>query len=122
MQRNQYVLKIGAAVLAVAVAGCGCGTTSTWQPQLTGLKKRVLLTNVAAGSVTIMDAQKDVFSAAVLGAPGASKIVTSGGFTAVLDTAQSDITVIDNAKESATFHPVLTDQPVDVAISTDGKT
>src|SRR5260221_1053860 len=117
MQRNQYVLKIGAAVLAVAVAGCGGGTTSTGQPQLTGLKKRVLLTNVAAGSVTIMDAQKDVFSAAVLGAPGGSKIVTSGGFTAVLGTAQSDITVIGNAQESATFYPGLSGPPVDGALS-----
>jgi len=123
MRLNQYVLKIGAAVLAVAIVGCGGSYNGTGtQTKTTGLKKRVLLTNVAAGSVTIMDAQKDVFSTAVLGANGATKIVSSGGFTAVLNTVQSSITIIDNATEAATFQPVLTDQPVDVAISTDGKT
>jgi len=59
MRLNQYVLKIGAAVLAVAIVGCGGSYNGTGtQTKTTGLKKRVLLTNVAAGSVTIMDAQK----------------------------------------------------------------
>src|SRR6266849_2749805 len=122
MRQNHYVLKIGAAVLAAALVGCGGGTKNPNQQQVTGLKKRVLISNVSSGSVNIMDAQKDVFSTAVLTAPGATKIVSSGGFTAVLDVAQADITVIDNATETATFRPVLTDQPVDVAISSDGKT
>jgi hypothetical protein len=39
-----------------------------------------------------------------------------------LDTARTDITIIDNTKETVIFQPVLTDQPVDVAISSDGKT
>ncbi len=122
MRQNQYVLKIGAAVLAAAVVGCGGYKPPAGTAPVSGIKKRVLISNVASGSVNIMDAQKDVFSASVLTAPGATKIVSSGGFTAVLDTAQSDITVIDNTKETAIFRPVLTDQPVDVAISTDGKT
>src|SRR5437879_2661475 len=120
MRQNQYVLKISAAILAVVLAGCGGYKPPAGTTPGTGLKKRVLLTNVAAGSVTIMDAQKDVFSSGVLSATGATKIVSSGGFTAVLDTVQNNITVINNATEQATFQPVLTDQPVDVAISSDG--
>ena len=102
------------------MAGCGSSTSNN-TPKPTGLKKRVLLSNTAAGTVTVMDAQKDVFSAKVLGVTSPTKMLTAGGTTIVMDSASSVITVIDNATETVTFPSPIGDQPFDIAISPDGK-
>ena len=121
MRRNSYLSHFLVASLALAMAGCGGSSTSNNAPKPTGLKKRVLLSNTAAGTVTVMDAQKDVFSAKVLGVSSPTKMLTAGGTTIVMDSASSEITVIDNATEAVTFPSPIGDQPFDIAISPDGK-
>ena len=120
MRRNSYLSHLLIASLALAVAGCGSSTSNN-APKPTGLKKRVLLSNTAAGTVTVMDAQKDVLSAKVLGATSPTKMLTAGGTTIVMDSSSSLITVIDNATEAVTFPAPIGDQPFDIAISPDGK-
>src|SRR6185437_3178756 len=83
--------------------------------------KRVLLSNTTAGTVTVMDAKKDAFSAKVLGVSSPTKMLTAGGTTVVMDSPNSEITVIDNATETVTFPAPIGDQPFDIAISPDGK-
>src|SRR5579859_1815313 len=120
MRRNSYFLQFLVASLALALAGCGSSTSSN-TPKPTGLKKRVLLSNTAAGTVTVVDAQKDVFSRKVLGVSSPSKLLTAGGITIAMDSAASLITVIDNPTEAVTFAAPIGDQPFDIAISPDGK-
>jgi len=120
MRRNSYLSHLLIASLALAIAGCGSSTSNN-TPKPTGLKKRVLLSNTAAGTVTVMDAQKDVFSTKVLGASSPTKMLTAGGTTIVMSSATSLITVIDNATEAVTFPSPIGDQPFDIAISPDGK-
>jgi len=102
------------------MAGCGSSTSNN-KPKPTGLKKRVLLSNTAAGTVTVMDAQKDVLSTKVLGVASPTKMLTAGGTTIVMDSSNSQITVIDNPTEAVTFAAPIGDQPFDIAISPDGK-
>lgn len=102
------------------MAGCGSSTTNN-KPKPTGLKKRVLLSNTAAGTVTVMDAQKDALSSKVMGVTSPTKMLTAGGTTIVMDSPSSEITVIDNATEAVTFPSPIGDQPFDIAISPDGK-
>lgn len=120
MRRNSYFLHFLVASLALALAGCGSSTSNN-TPKPTGLKKRVLLSNTAAGTVTVMDAQKDVFSSKVLGVSSPTKLLTAGGTTIAMDSAASLITVIDNPTEAVTFAAPIGDQPFDIAISPDGK-
>src|SRR4029077_8650391 len=101
--------------------GCGSKTSSN-QPKVTGLKKRVLLSNQQSNTVNLLDAQKDTFTPQNLGATAPAKLLTAGGITIVQDFNQSDLTVIDNTKEQATFTAVLADPAADIAISSDGKT
>src|SRR5437763_8456160 len=102
MRRNSYLSQIWVALLALAFAGCGSNTPSN-KPKLTGLKKRVLLSNQVAGAVNLLDAQKDTFTTKNLGVTSPTKLVTAGGITAAMDSAGSAITIIDNATEAVTF-------------------
>jgi len=120
MRRNSYLSHFLIASLALAMAGCGSSTSNN-TPKPTGLKKRVLLSNTAAGTVTVMDAQKDALSSKVMGVTSPTKILTAGGTTIVMDSPSSEITVIDNATEAVTFPSPIGDQPFDIAISPDGK-
>jgi hypothetical protein len=120
MRRNSYLSHFLITSLALAMAGCGSSTSNN-APKPTGLKKRVLLSNTAAGTVTVMDAQKDVLSTKVLGVTSPTKMLTAGGTTVVMDSGNSLITVIDNATEAVTFPSPIGDQPFDIAISPDGK-
>jgi hypothetical protein len=121
MRPNGYVSVVWVIVLAALVAGCG-SSTSSGKPKPTGLKKRVLLTNQQSNTVNLLDAQKDSFTTKNLGAVAPTKLVTAGGQTVVLDSTQSDLSVIDNAQETVTFSMVLNDVPSDIAITADGKT
>ncbi len=104
----------------VAAIGCGSSQSSSGTPPPTGLSKRVLLSNQQSSTVNLLDAKKDVFSTKTFPAPGANKIVTANGQTIVLNSTQNAITVIDNTKEIVSFTMALDDQPVDVAITSDG--
>src|SRR5581483_2057368 len=120
MRPNGYVSVVWVMALA-AVIGCGSGTPSQTAP-LTGLSKRVLVTNQEASLVHFVDAKRDQLNVKTLSAPGAAKIVTANGKTVVLDSTVNALTVIDNATEAVTFTLNLDDLPVDVAITTDGAT
>ncbi len=120
MRRNSYLSHFLVASLALAMAGCGSSTSNN-TPKPTGLKKRVLLSNTNAGTVTVMDAQKDTFSTKVLGVSSPTKMLTAGGTTIAMDNVSSLITVIDNTTETVTFPSPIGDQPFDIAISPDGK-
>lgn len=121
MLRNSHLPRFWVAVLALAVAGCGSSNTTSNQPKPTGLKKRVLLSNVQSGTVNLLDAQKDTFTTKNLGVTSATKMVTAGGITVALDSTVSQITIIDNATEAVTFGAPIGDVPFDIAITPDGK-
>jgi hypothetical protein len=117
---------VGIAVLAALMVGCGGGSSSSTKSQttpLSGLKKRVLLSNQQGGTVTIVDAQKDQLFNKGFNINGANKMVTASGKTVVMQQGFTNIEVIDNATETSAVALQLRDQPFDIAISaTDGKT
>lgn len=121
MRLNSYLSQFYIAVLALAIAGCGSSTSSN-TPKPSGLKKRVWLSNTSTNTVNLLDAQKDVFSTKSVGVSSPSKMVTAGGTTVVMDSAGSQITVIDNPTEAVTFVAPIGDQPFDLVLSADGKT
>jgi hypothetical protein len=118
--REKSVLAACIAALALTVAGCG-SKTSTQQNPVTGLTKRVLLSNSQTGAVIVMDAKHDVFSNKVLGVPGASKMVTAGGFTAIMESNQNGVAIIDNTQEKVLSSSPTAGPPFDIALSPDGK-
>ena len=122
MQRNSYFSRLWVAVLAFAVAGCGSGNNNSGTAPLTGLSKRVLVSNIENGTLSFVDAKKDQLNAKTLSSPSASKMLTAGGTTISMDTAGSELTIVDNATEAVTFNAPIGDQPFDIAISPDGKT
>ena len=121
-----YLWLVGCVALAVLISGCGGSnstSTSTQTSPLTGLKKRVLLSNQQGGSVTILDAQKDQLSTKSFGITGASKMRTASGKTVVMQQGSTNIEIIDSATETSVVQLQLRDQAFDIAISaTDGKT
>src|SRR5262249_15752512 len=122
MRPNGYVLVVWMAALT-AVIGCGSSSSSTPNtPPPTGLSKRVLLTNKTASTVNLLDAKRDTLTTKTFAATAGSKMVTANGKTAVLSSTAPTITIIDNTTEVVTFNMALDDQPVDVAITTDGAT
>lgn len=121
MRPNGYVSVVWMMALA-AVIGCGSGSSSNNTAPLTGLSKRVLVTNQEASTVQFVDAKRDQLNVKSLSAPGAAKIVTANGKTVVLDSTATSLTVIDNPTETVTFTLSLDDLPVDVAITADGTT
>ena len=122
MRPNGYVLVVWMAALT-AVIGCGSSSSSTSStPPPTGLSKRVLLTNRTSSTVNLLDAKRDTLTTKTFAATGGSKMVTANGTTAVLSSTAPNLTIIDNTTEVVTFNMALDDQPVDVAITTDGAT
>jgi len=122
MRRKKYVFTICLAACAIWVAGCGgssSGTTTT--VSVSGLKKRVLITNSQSGAVQLLDGQNDKFNRALLTA-SPTRIVTSGGMSVVLNSGALTVAVIDNTKETVSAVTSLLNTASDVAISTDGKT
>ncbi len=121
-----YLWLVGCAALAASMSGCGGGASSSSNTQttpLSGLKKRVLLSNQQSGSVTIVDAQKDQLFNKGFSISGASKMLTASGKTVVMQQGSTNIEVIDNATETNVVALQLRDQAFDIAISaTDGKT
>ena len=121
MRRNSNFSRLCVAALVLAAAGCGSSSNPN-QPKPTGLKKRVLLSNVQASTVNLLDAQKDTFTTKNLGVTSATQMVTAGGTTVVLNSALAQITIIDNATEAVTFNAAIGDVAADIAVTPDGKT
>jgi hypothetical protein len=123
MWRNSYLSRFSVVVLALVVAGCGGSSTPSTpsQPKLTGLKKRVLLSNEASNTVNLLDAQKDTVSATSFGVAAGTKLLTAKGTTIALNSLTSDITIIDSATETVTAVARIGDQAFDIALSPDGK-
>ena len=137
MRRRKYVRKC-VSKIAVAIAGAavlaGCGSsssTSSSSPPVSGLKKRVLLTNSlvnpsgnpTSAGLSIVDAQKDtLLLSKPLASSPFSKILTASGTSVLLNVGARQITIVDNTKEQVTFSPTLLGQPFDIALSTDGLT
>lgn len=113
--------------IAALLAGCGSSynsSSTTAGTNLTGLKKRVLVSNVtpAGGDVLIVDGQKDVLNAKTIAATQPTKMLTAGGTTLILNSTLSQITIFDNATEAVTFNTGMQGQPFDIALSPDGLT
>ena len=122
MRRNSYLSRFWVAVLALAVAGCGSSSSTSNQPKPTGLRKRVLLSNVAVRHGQPSGRAKRHFYHQEpwrdIGhqdghRPAASRLS--------LDSTVSEITIIDNATEAVTFAAPIGDLPFDIAITPDGK-
>jgi hypothetical protein len=123
MRLNSHLSQLWIVILALLVAGCGgSSSSSTSTAPLTGLKKRVLVSNVLNGTINFVDAQKDVLNSKTLAATSVSKMITAGGTTIGMDSAGSQLAIIDNPTETVTFNAAVGDQPFDIAISPDGKT
>jgi hypothetical protein len=112
--------------MAVLLAGCGSSSSSSSSNNangpLTGLTKRVLLSNAATNSVIIVDAKRDALTSKGMAATGAAKMVTASGFTVVQSSNAPFITMINSSQESVSATGSLEDVPTDVAISSDGTT
>jgi hypothetical protein len=123
MRRNSHFSQLWIVVLALLVAGCGgSSSSSTSTAPLTGLKKRVLVSNVQISTIDFVDAQKDILNSKTLAGTSVTKMITAGGTTIGMDSVGSQITIIDNPTEAVTFNAAIGDQPFDIAISPDGKT
>ncbi|HEY6970381.1 MAG TPA: hypothetical protein VJA94_14325 [Candidatus Angelobacter sp.] len=122
MRPFQFVLIGTALILPLFFSGCGGSSSSSQTPTTSGLKKRVLLSNEQIGVVNIMDAQKDVLSTFTISIASPSKMVTAGGFTAVISANANSYSAIDNTKEASAAVAPTSDRVVDVTMSKDGKT
>src|SRR6516162_4258229 len=123
MRREKYVLTIWIAALTVWLAGCGSSSSSTPTNPVSGLKKRVLITNSQAGAIQLLDGQNDKFNRAIT-TTTPTRIVTSvtAGQTVVLNDGVASIAMIDNTKETVSASGTLQNPAFDVAITPDGKT
>jgi hypothetical protein len=124
MQQEKYVSGICVGMVVLLLAGCG-STSNKLKTPITGINKRVLLSNIVPGSVgdvMIIDAQKNVFSSKTIGVTQPSRMVTAGGQTVILNSTMSQISVFDNSTEQVTATTPMQGQPFDVAISPDGLT
>lgn len=122
MQCSKYPQFLVLAALAMILAGCGGSSSSSSKTQTSGIKKRVLVSNEQIGNVAIVDAQHDLLSTFTITASGPTKMVTLGGFTAVIDANADLFSIIDNSTEQVAESGVTGDRVTDVAVSKDGKT
>lgn len=123
VQCFKFTSIVVAAVFTIALAGCGSSNSSSTSTPTSGIKKRALVSNQQTGMVAIVDAQHDLLSttSSIL-VSGASKMVTLGGFTAVINANSNLFTSIDNSTEQASENAITGDRVVDVAVSKDGST
>lgn len=110
--------------IAALLAGCGSSSSTSTKNSVTGLKKRVLVSNITTtgGGLLIVDGQKDALNAKTIATTQPSKMVTASGTTLILNSTLSQITIFDNSTELVTFNTAMQGQPFDIALSPDGQT
>lgn len=121
---RKYLSGICLVGIAALLAGCGSSNSTSTKASVTGLKKRVLVSNISptGGGVFILDGQKDALSTKTVAVTQPSKMVTASGTTLILNSTLSNLTVFDNATELVTFNTAMQGQPFDIALSPDGLT
>ena len=124
---RKYLSGISVVGLVALMAGCSSsynGSSTTQGTNLTGIAKRVLVSNVTptGGDVLIADGQHDTLSLKTVGVTQPSKMLTASGTTLILDSTTPFISVFDNATELVTFTTQMQGQPFDIALSPDGQT
>ncbi|HLW55136.1 MAG TPA: hypothetical protein VKW06_20065 [Candidatus Angelobacter sp.] len=134
MRLNKFVLAICAGVLVVLLARCNnynsnnngspTPTPTPSNPNPTHFTKRVLVSNdtPTGGSVLIVDGQHDALALQTVTVINPGKMVTAGGETAILSTSQAQVTIFNNPGEVVFFTTPMQAVPVDIAITSDGKT
>ncbi|HYX52293.1 MAG TPA: hypothetical protein VE783_02510 [Candidatus Limnocylindrales bacterium] len=116
MRLTGFVL--GALVTALCIAGCGSSSSSSNTVQLSGIKKRVLISNQQQNALDMFDGNKDALGKTFTATtPG--KMVHAGIFTAILSLSPS-ISFFDQTKEQVSASVQLSDVPTDVVMDSDG--
>ncbi|MGH9570376.1 MAG: hypothetical protein ACRD4F_12090, partial [Candidatus Angelobacter sp.] len=90
-----YLLGSWTVMLALVLAGCyGSGNPSSTQNPVSGLKKRVLVSNQQSGAVNLIDGDHDTFSTSqTFSATGPGKLLTAGGITLAQESATNGVVV-----------------------------
>ena len=123
MSRTRYLLTLFTTGLAILLAGCGSnGSGSGSTAPLSGLKKRVLISNLETGSLALVDGQKDLVNAKTASVGSPTKMLTASGMTVILDSAVNQISIYTNSMESITAVATLEGVAADIALSPDGLT
>lgn len=122
MSRTRYLLTLCAVGPAILLAGCGSSNSSSSTTPVSGLKKRVLISNREAAAIVLVDAQKDVVNSRTFSVGSPTKMLTASGTTAILDSATNQISFLTNSTETITATSSLQGIPADIALSPDGLT
>ena len=81
----------------------------------------MLISDNTSGAVNVVDATTDVITKTVA-TPSPGKMISAAGTTLIQSTLSSSVTIFDNATETVRFTVALPAQPVDIALTPDGKT
>lgn len=123
MQCSKFTPIIALAALSLVLTGCGGSNSSNSSgTQTSGIKKRVLVSNTQTSVVAIVDAAKDTLSTFSIQTGGPTKMVTQGGFTAVINSTSNLFSAINNSTEQVAESGITGDRVDDVAVSKDGST
>jgi hypothetical protein len=122
--RSSLLLSIFLIVLVLFAGGCskgnntfgGGGGTPTPTPVA-----RMLVSDNTSGTINVVNASTDAITH-TLNVLSPGKMVSAGGTTLVQSTLNASVTIFDNASETIRFTVPLSGLPVDVAITSDGKT
>ena len=123
IQAGKIALIITSIVAAVFVLGCSKGQNAVGgpTPTPTPATPRMLVSDNTSGTINVVNAQTDVVTHTIA-VPSPGKMVSAGGTTLIQSTIASTLTIFDNATETIRFSMTLPAQPLDIAITPDGKT
>jgi hypothetical protein len=134
MLPKKFLLGICVSLAMILLARCGSSNSSTSpsptptptpsNPNPTKFKKRVLVstTSPTGGSIRIVDGLHDALATQAVGVTQPGKMVTAGGETVFLNTTLAQVTIFNNPGEVVFFTTPMQGLPVDIAITSDGKT
>jgi hypothetical protein len=121
---RKYLSGICVVGIVGLLAGCGSSNSTTTKNTVTGIKKRVLVSNITplGGDVLMVDGDRNTFATRTIGVTQPSKMLTAAGTTVFLDSTLSNISIFNNSTEQITFNTQMQAQPFDIALSPDGLT